>query len=50
MRNRLFKKATLDDVFVSLNGVNVFLYELGILNSAYIGDQSFVLCIFCGVL
>ena len=34
MRNRLFKKATLDDVFASLNGMNVFLYELGILNSA----------------
>jgi len=28
MGNRLFKKATLDDVFASLNGMNVFLYEL----------------------
>jgi len=30
MGNRLFKMATFDDVFVSLNGMNVFLYELGI--------------------
>jgi len=50
MGNRLFKNATLDDAFLSLNGMNVFLYELGILNSGYVGDQSFVLCRFCGVL
>jgi len=50
MGNRLFKKATLDDVFVSLNCLNVFLYELGILIAAYVDDQSFVLCRFCGVL
>jgi len=50
MGNSLFKKAALHDVFVSPNSMNVFLYELGILISAYVGDQSFVLCRFCGVL
>jgi len=51
MGNRLFKKATLDDVYVSPNGMNVFLYELvKNFNCGYVNDQSFVVCIFCGVL